>query len=146
VLNVLACVVVCGSLARPFLCFPLEPPLLPYKILLESHFSITMLDFCQLVAQRHGHVPKVGLLLWVGKAGLAAAGGLSRLFNAVPSSYVRRGNLECHASFNKLVLELNVEVRVKLGFTINSWSSGFSPLVTLRRDVMRLDAGARFIR
>jgi hypothetical protein len=37
--------------------------------------------------------------------------GLSpRLPNAMPPGDVRRGNLECHACFNKLVLEL-AEVR-----------------------------------
>jgi hypothetical protein len=46
----------------------------------------------------------------VGKAGcLATTGWLPRLPNAVPPSDVCRGDLECHACFNKLVLEL-VEV------------------------------------
>jgi hypothetical protein len=48
----------------------------------------------------------------VGKAGRPATVGLPRLPNAVPPSDVRRGDLECHACFNKLVIEL-AEVRVR---------------------------------
>jgi hypothetical protein len=42
----------------------------------------------------------------------ATTGGLPSLPNAVPPSDFRRGNLDCYASFNKLVLGL-VEVRVR---------------------------------
>jgi hypothetical protein len=66
----------------------------------------------RLVAERHSYVPKVGLLCQFGKAACRlAVGGLPQLFNKVPPSDVCRGGLECHASFNKLVLEL-VEVKV----------------------------------
>jgi hypothetical protein len=69
-------------------------------------------EVCKLVGPRHGHVSKVGPLCRVGKTGRLATGGLPQLPNAVPPSDVRRGDLECHSCFNKLVPEL-AEVRVR---------------------------------
>jgi hypothetical protein len=51
---------------------------------------------CKLVGPRHGHVPKVGLLCRVGKAGRPATGGLPRLPNAVPPSVHRAVHIPHH--------------------------------------------------
>jgi hypothetical protein len=67
----------------------------------------------------------------------------------VPPSDVRQGDLECHACFNKLVLEL-VEVRVR-----GTEGGGFDHQQLIIRVVLlleflghglMLDAGARLIR
>jgi hypothetical protein len=126
----------CVGCARPCCRVTFGPFLLPLRAapLAANLARVPLLhhyvEACELVGQRHGHVPKAGLLWRVGKAGRLATGGLSGL-PAVPPNDVRRGDLECHACFTKLVFEL-VEVRVRgtalkeLDFTINNWSSGSS--------------------
>jgi hypothetical protein len=90
----------CVGCARPCCCvnlgpsrLPLEqpflPPILQAQVLLLHH----CVAVCELVGPRHGHVPKVGLLCRVGKAGCPATGGLPRLPDAVPPSDAR-----CHVT------------------------------------------------
>jgi hypothetical protein len=135
------CRVTLGPSRLPLGAAPLAADLA--RVSLLHHY----VEVCKLVGPRHGHVPKVGLLCRVGEASRPAAGGLPRLPSAVPPSDVHRGDLECHACFNKLVLEL-VEVRVRgterLG--IDHQQLVIRVVLEFFGHGLRLDAGARLNR
>jgi hypothetical protein len=83
-------------------CFSFkEPPLLPLAILLESHFSTTML---KLASSLPSAIAMSQKLFRFAKSEStlpsAAADGLPQVwqYNGVPPSDVRRGDLECHGS------------------------------------------------
>jgi hypothetical protein len=124
--------------------FPLEPPLLP-PILLEFHFSTTMLKFASSLARAMAMSQK--LVCFAGSEKQAA-----QLRVGFPNSPMRchqatLGDLECHACFNKLVLEL-VEVRVRGTERVGLDHQQLVIRVVLEflGHGLRLDAGARLNR